>query len=225
MGFFERAKAALGFAAPPEGKGKKRPGERPALKDLPPASPAASIDDALAAREAGRPEEGRAILRAIDRGKGLRTVLRAAAALEAGDEEELGELVPAIAGSEPGWRLALQIAGALGDGSDGDVRRRLVDYARAHGAPAWALAWTGASADEATRVASMVDLLFSDAPLARTVAAREWHVPGAEDDHDGVERYATFSHGRDIIRRFGAASVARLFARAFEGADAPRAPS
>src|SRR5580692_5909581 len=98
MGFFDRAKAALGL-----GEGK-RTGGRPPLRDLPPASPAASIDDALAAREAGRIEEARAILQAIDRGKGLRTVLRAAAALEAGDAEEARTLASAIAASELGWR-------------------------------------------------------------------------------------------------------------------------
>jgi hypothetical protein len=214
MGFFDRAKAALGLG----GAGSKRTGERPALRDLPPASPEASIDDALTAREAGRKEEGRAILQAIDRGKGLRTLLRAAAALEAADEEEVLALVPKIARGEPGWRLALQIAGVLGtDTPDAESRDRLLTYARAHGAAAWALAWTGASAaDEGLRLASMVDLLFADAPLARTVASREWKVPGAEDDHDGIERYATFSHGRDAIRRFGAPAVALLFARAFD---------
>jgi hypothetical protein len=213
MGFFDRAKAALGLGA------GKRTGERPPLEDLPPASSAASIDDALSARAAGRPEEARAILQAIDRGKGLRTVLRAAAALEAGDEEELGPLVLAIAGSEPGWRLALQVAAGAEEPS---VRTRLIAFARAHGAPAWALAWTRASdADEAVSLEGKVDLLFADAPLARTVAAREWKVPGAEDDHDGIERYATFSHGRDAIRRFGAIPVARVFARAFEPGRGP----
>jgi hypothetical protein len=215
MGFFDRAKAAFGLG----GDSTKRKGERPALKDLPPASAAGSIDDALAAREAGRVEEGRGILQAIDRGKGLRTVLRAAAAIEAGDEEELPPLVAAIAGSEPGWRLALQIAGAMGgDASNAETRARLVAFARAHGAPAWALSWTRASAaDAAESLSGKVDLLFADAPLARTVAAREWKVAGAEDDRDGLERYVPFSHGRDAIARFGASAVAKVFDRAFAG--------
>jgi hypothetical protein len=146
-------------------------------------------------------------------------VLRAAAAIEAGDEDELGPLVAAIAGSEPGWRLALQIAGAMGgEGPFVETRARLVAFARAHGAPAWALAWTGASStDAAASLAGKVELLFADAPLARTVAAREWKVPGAEDDRAGIERYATFSHGRDAIGRFGASAVAKVFDRAFAG--------
>jgi hypothetical protein len=211
MGLFDRAKAALGLGG--------RGGGRPPLEDVPPPSPAASIDDALAAREAGRLAEGRAVLQAIDRGKGLRTLLRAAAALEAGDEEELATLVPRIAEGEPGWRLAAQIAGALGE-PEAELRRELVAYLGAGRAPGWALAWTRAAAgeSEAAKLGGMVDLLFADAPLARTVAAREWQVPGAEDDPEGIERYATFSHGRDVIRRFGAVAVARVFARAFPGA-------
>jgi hypothetical protein len=219
MGFFDRAKAALGLGdrGKNEGSGKGS-GKRPPLKDLPPASPAGTIDDALVAREAGRNDEGRAILRAIDRGRGLRTVLRAAAALEAGDDDELSPLVAGITASEPAWRLALQIAGAMAtEPSSSETRGRLILLATAHGAPAWALAWTAASGvDGADSLRGMVDLLFADAPLARTVAAREWGVPGARDDHDGLERYATFSHGRDAIRRFGAPSVARVFALAFE---------
>jgi len=143
-------------------------------------------------------------------------VLRAAAALEAGDEEEIARLSATIATSEPGWRLALQIAGAL-PAPDEELRARLVAYARAHGAPAWALAWTLASGDDpGAALRGTVDLLFADAPLARTVAAREWKTPGAVDDPAGVERYATFSHGRDMIGLFGARSVAEVFARAFD---------
>jgi hypothetical protein len=211
MGLFERAKAALGLG--------QRGSGRPPLKDVPPASPEGSVDDALAARDAGRLAEGRAVLQAIDRGKGLRTLLRAAAALEAGDEEELATLVPRIAAGEPGWRLAAQIAAALGE-PETELRGDLVAYLGVGGAPGWAVAWTRAAAgeSEAAKLGGMVDLLFADAPLARTVAAREWQVPGAEDDPAGIERYATFSHGRDLIRRFGAVSVARVFARAFPGA-------
>ena len=205
MGWLDRTKAALGL-----GTAAKAKDGRPPLKDLPSASPAASLDDALEAREAGRIDEARAILRAIDRGKGLRTVLRAGAALEAGDEEELAPLARAIKESEPGWRLALQTASALTKEGDRPVRERLVAFARSHGAPLWALSWADVT------VQGRVDLLFSDAPLARTVAAREWKVEGAQDDREAIERYATFAHGRDAIRRFGAVGIAQVFARAFE---------
>jgi hypothetical protein len=207
MGWLDRTKAALGLG----GGGRTRIGERPALKDLPPASPAATLEDAFEAREGGRSDEGRAILRAIDRGKGLRTVLRAAAALEAGDEEEFGPLARAISESEPTWRLALQTASALSSAGAVPARERLVAFARSHGAPSWALAW----ADPTPR--GRVDLLFADAPLARTVAAREWKIEGAEDDREAIERYAAFAHGRDAIRRFGALAVVRVFERVFEG--------
>ena len=206
MGWLDRTKAALGLGGP-----RRAPDGRPPLKELPAASPAASLDDALEARAAGRREEARAILHAIDRGKGLRTILRAGAALEAGDEDELGPLLVAVTASEPGWRLALQTAGAWVPRSEAESaeRERLVEFARSHGAPAWALAWVSPSID------GKVALLFADAPLARTVAAREWKIEGAEDDRDAVERYATFAHGRDAIRRFGPSVIARVFARAF----------
>ena len=61
-----------------------------------------------------------------------------------------------------------------------------------------------------------MDLLFADAPLARTVAAREWKIEGAEDDREAIERYAAFAHGRDAIRRFGALAVVRILERVFE---------
>jgi hypothetical protein len=206
MGWLDRTKAVFGLGA----EARTGKGERPPLKDLPPASPAATLDDALEAREAGRVDEGRSILRAIDRGKGLRTVLRAAAALEAGDEEEFRPLSRAITENEPGWRLALQTACALRSADALPTRERLIAFARSHGAPAWALAW----ADPTLR--GKVDLLFADAHLARTVAAREWKIEGAEDDREAIERYAAFAHGRDAIGRFGAMAVARVVGRAFE---------
>jgi hypothetical protein len=211
MGWLDRTKAALGLggggpAGAGEGRGK---GERPPLKDLPPASPEATLEDALEARSAGRIEEGRAILRAIDRGKGLRTVLRAAAALEAGDEEEFASLARGIAERESGWRLALQTASALSS-DRGPARDGLVAFARSHGAPSWALAW----ADPTLR--GKVDLLFADAHLARTVAARDWKIEGAEDDREAIERYAAFAHGREAIGRFGALAVARALGKAFD---------
>jgi hypothetical protein len=220
MGFLNRAKAALGISRSPKAQGSlaelKGKEGRPTLKDIPPAA-SASLDDALEARGAGRADEARAILVAIDRGKGLRTVLRAAAAVEAGDEDELLKLLARIATHEHGWRLALQTACALARSRvDLEEQRRLVDFARGHGAPESSLAWAAASCvdDKASR-RGRVDLLFADAPLARTVAAREWKVEGAEDDREAVERYATFAYGRDVIQRFGASSVARLVDRAF----------
>jgi hypothetical protein len=219
MGFLDRAKAAFGIGAAPKGSGKSG---RPALKDIPAATSSASLDDALEAREAGRMDEARAILIAIDRGKGLRTVLRAAAAVEAGDEDELAKLLPGIATREPSWRLALQAACALSLSSqDPQEASRLVGFAKAHGAPEASLAWAAASRieDESKR-RGRVDLLFADAALARTVAAREWNVEGAEDDREAIERYATFAHGRDAIRRFGASTVARVVERAFFGVAA-----
>ncbi len=189
------------------------------MKEMPPASPSASLEDALLARQAGCVEEARRILTAIDRGKGLRTVLRAAAALEAGDEHELVTLLPGLVSHEPGWRLALQIACALARSrTEPERQARLVSFAKAHGAPEWSLAWAAASqVDDGASRRGQVDLLFADAALARTVAAREWDVKGAQDDREAVERYATFAHGRDAIQRFGALAVARVFERAFGG--------
>src|SRR5262245_60951692 len=101
MGFFDRAKQLLGLggagaeddedsdlkdapkrpakAAP---RGRERPArdraDRPPLNDVPPVQ-SQSVEDALRAREAGDKAEARRILIEIDRGQGLRTVLRAAA--------------------------------------------------------------------------------------------------------------------------------------------------
>jgi hypothetical protein len=207
MGWFDRTKAVLGLGS---AGGRREKGERPPLKEPPPASAGATLEDALEAREGGRMEEGRSILRAIDRGKGLRTVLRAAAALEAGDEDDFVGVAGAIAKGESAWRLALQTASALKSAQDLAVRERLVAFAASHGAPPWALAW----ADPTPR--GRVDLLFADPQLARTIAAREWKVEGAEDDREAIERYAGFAHGRDSIGRFGALAVARVIGRAFD---------
>jgi hypothetical protein len=171
----------------------------------------ATIEDALVARQAGSMAEARSILAAIDKGQGLRTVLRAAAALEAGDGEELVKLIPAIQKEEPVWQLRLQVAAVLdhGAGRDGLVRD-----ATKLGAPAWSLAWVRAvSSDDAERRQGLVDLLFEDAALARTVAARDLAMPDVKADNDAIRRYAAFAHGRDVIRRFGANEVARLLER------------
>jgi hypothetical protein len=220
MGLFDRVKGVFGRSGgsdarvPPSSDGRAhKKGQRPPLKD-PPSSASATLEDALAAREAGDRDRARAILAAIDRGKGLRTVLRAAAALESEDEEELALLLPAVAAG--GAMLALQIAAALsGRDEDAVLAAKFAERGRAEQAPVWALAWVKASSREpSTRRVGMVDLLFADAALARTVAAREWKVEGAVSDGAAVERYASFAHGRDTIGRFGAVQVASVFERA-----------
>jgi hypothetical protein len=232
MGLLDRAKRFLGIggsdeddepseagppprpqAAPrrPDPRGGRRRGERPPLAEAPPAE-SRSVEDALAAREAGDGERAREILREIDRGGGLRVVLRAAAALEAGDRRELVELLPKVAAEAPRWKLPLQVAAALGDA---DAAAPYVAWAEREGAPAWAIAWTRAmSSGEGARRQGLVELLFADAALARTVAARDLDVPGAVADVGAVERYTAFAHGRDSIRRFGAKVVADLLDRA-----------
>jgi hypothetical protein len=185
--------------------------ERPPLKDQDPPSNV-TIDDALKAREDGDHAGARQILREIDKGGGLRTVLRAAAALEAGDEEELAPLLPIVAREEPAWRLLLQVAAALGEPA---AARPYLDRAAQYDAPPWAIAWSRAlSTDDTTRREGLVELLFNDAPLARTVAARDLHVDKVVSDSGAAQRYASFAHGRDSIRRFGASVVARLIDRA-----------
>jgi hypothetical protein len=229
MGFFDKAKQLLGLggsadddeaddpspteAHGPGARGRDRK-DRPPLVDQP-AGTGQSVDDALQAREAGNAAEARKIFAQIDRGKGLRTVLRAAAALEDGDEDEVKSLLPAVAAEAEGWKLALQIAGALDDRA---LAAACLERAVAEKAPAWAIAWAhAASSDEAERRKGLVDLLFEDARLARTIAARDFQVPGAVTDADATQRYAAFAHGRDSIRRFGAATVARLVDRARGG--------
>jgi hypothetical protein len=188
----------------------KKKDERPPLPEVT-GTASATIDDALAARAAGRAAEARAILASIDKGQGLRTVLRAAAALEAGDEDELGKLLPAVVKEEPAWQLRLQVAAALEPGQGRDTLTRL---AAERGAPAWALAWVRAlSPDDAERRKGLVDLLFEDAALARTVAVRDLSVPDVKPDNDAIRRYAAFAHGRDVIRKFGAPQVASLLER------------
>jgi hypothetical protein len=192
----------------PRGKGGDR--ERPPLAEVQP--PSQSVEDALTEREAGRKAEARKILIEIDRGGGLRTVLRAAAALEVKDEDEVRELLPRVAREEPRWRLTLQVAAALGDPTKA---KPLIEEAAKDGAPPWALAWSRAAADdEKERREGLVELLFVDAPLARTVAARDLNVPGVTADGEAGARYAAFAHGRDSIRRFGAEIVAEVLSRA-----------
>lgn len=227
VGFWDRARSVLGLGRetstlpePERSSSSMRVNrsERYRKKDGRPPLPevtegtSATIEDALVAREAGSMAQARAILAAIDKGQGLRTVLRAAAALEAGDEEELLELIPAVQKEEPVWQLRLQVAAVLERGAERDG---LVRDATKLGAPAWSLAWVRAlSSDDAERRQGLVDLLFEDAALSRTVAARDLAVPHVQADNGAIRRYAAFAHGRDVIRRFGARQVARLLERA-----------
>ena len=59
--------------------------------------------------------------------------------------------------------------------------------------------------------------MFEDAALARTVAARDLGFAEIKVDNDAIRRYAAFAHGRDVIRRFGAAPVVALLARVDAG--------
>jgi len=190
-------------------------GERPPIDGLEPASQQ-SLEEVLAAKERGDVVEMRRLLRELDRGKGLRLVLRAAAALEAGDEAELVELLPKVRAEVPAWRLALQLASVLDDAALAETFRV---RAEAADAPKWALAWSRAlSTDAEVQRRGLAELLVVDAALARTVAARDLKLEGAQSDGDASERYAGFAHGRQCIRRFGATSVAAVVLRA--GADA-----
>ncbi|HZO13887.1 MAG TPA: hypothetical protein VFB62_11535 [Polyangiaceae bacterium] len=222
MGWLDKVKVRLGIVDAEDVEEEDEPRaelrvnptnreDRPPLDDVR-AAPKESIEDALAAREAGNLTEMRRLLREMDRGQGLRLVLRAAAALEAKDERELGELMPRLHKEEQLWRLLLQIAAALDeeDGRAAALRARAAKL----GAPAWALAWCEAmAANPETRRRGMVALLFQDAALARTVAARDWALTGAEIDAAATKRYTGFVHGRDSIRRFGATLVAELVER------------
>jgi hypothetical protein len=237
MGFLDKARRLLGIGGAPEhaptetppaprpprredpraarlekARGRK---DRPPLVDAPPEQ-GQSVEDALRAREAGDKQGARQILATIDRGAGLRTVLRAAAALEDADEAELRPHLPAVAAEAAGYKLWLQVAAALGDPHEAAP---YLERAATEQAPAWAIAWTRAVAeDELARREGLVELLFADAPLARTVAARDLHIEGAVADPAAAQRYAAFAHGRDSIRRFGAKTVAKLLERAARGA-------
>ncbi|MFO0762747.1 MAG: hypothetical protein U0359_40295 [Byssovorax sp.] len=235
MGFFDKAKQLLGLGAgkdepddepaadkpSPGHAGKRDRKDRPPLAEVPP-SHGRTVEDALAAREAGDAAEARKIFAEIDKGgRGLRVVLHAASALEAGDEDEVKSLLPAVAAEAEGYKLLLQIAAAL---DDAEKAAPLVARAAEEKAPAWALGWTRAvSKDEKERREGLVELLFSDAPLARIVAERDLGIAGIAAGSEASERYAAFAHGRDCIRRFGAATVAELVLRARQGgAVAPR---
>jgi hypothetical protein len=223
VGFFDRAKAVFGLqkdaraaGSGPAPRGERRDDRknkagRPPLPEVSGAA-SATIEDVLAARAAGSFDEARAILAAIDKGQGLRTVLRAAAALEAHDEEEVTRLIPLVQKDSPAWQLRLQVAAALDPGPERDD---LVARAVRLGAPAWSVAWLRAlSPDDNEQRAGLVDLLFEDAALARTVAARDLSFADIKPDNDAIRRYTAFAHGRDVIRRFGAAHVVALLGRA-----------
>ncbi len=193
-----------------ERRGRGRAGERPSL-DAFAGGPKESLEDCLVARERGDTVEMRRLLRELDRGLGLRTLLRAAAALEAGDEGELAELLPRLAVDEQSWRRTLQVAAALGEASEIAVA---CERAASLDAPKWAVAWTRAlSPDASERRRGLVELLVADPALARTVAARDLALEGCEGDYEAFERFAAFAYGRDTVRRFGSRSVKSLLAR------------
>ncbi|MEZ4298597.1 MAG: hypothetical protein R3B70_26835 [Polyangiaceae bacterium] len=184
----------------------RRRDRRPPLVEAAPQGP--GVEDALALREAGNKGAALAMLREIDKGGGLRTVLRAAAAMEAGESEEVERLLPVIAKEEPRYKLLLQVAGALGDAK---AARGYIERAEGEKAPAWALGWAKATSEDAETVREgLVEMVFADHALARTVAARDLHMEGVEADADAGARYAAFVHGRESIRRFGARQVAAL---------------
>ena len=186
-------------------------GGRPALDGIEPASQQ-GLDDVLAAKERGDTTEMRRLLKELDRGKGLRLVLRAAAALEAGDDAELEELLPKVGAETTTWRLALQLASVLDDPARAEAFRQRAEKA---GAPTWALAWSRALSNDAdVQRRGLVELLVIDPALARTVAARDLHIEGAVADGDASDRYAGFAHGRQCIRRFGPSAVAAVVERA-----------
>lgn len=223
MGWLDKAKVALGILdpedivdeGPPRAQkrvtlGKDKSG-RPSLDNFE-AAPQESLEDVLEARAAGDLDEMRALLKRIDRGRGLRVVLRAAAALEADDEGELKSLLPKVAAETPRWKLPLQLAAVI---DDDDKATALRSRAEAHGAPKWAVAWMNASSRDAdTQLSGLVDLLFLDPALARTVAARDLDVPGAVADAGAGKRYVSFAHGRDCIQRFGPDLVLRVYEKA-----------
>lgn len=223
MGWLDKAKVALGIIdpedivdeGPPRAQKRvtlgKDKGDRPNLDNFE-APPQETLEEVLVAREAGDMGEMRALLKRIDRGRGLRVVLRAAAALEADDAGELKSLLPKVAQEKPPWKLPLQLAAAIDDTERAASLRERAENA---GAPKWALAWMNASSEDAdTQREGLVELLFIDPALARTVAARDLAVEGAVADSAAGKRYVSFAHGRDCIRRFGAQLVLDVYEEA-----------
>ena len=227
MSWLDKLKAKLGVIDPEvedesEGvslrgatrEGGRARGDRPSLDGVEPASQQ-SLEDVLAARERGDLREMRRLLAELDRGRGLRLILRAAAALEDGDDATLAYLLPKVRSEEPAWRLPLQLASVLDDPARAMTLRERATRAEA---PRWALAWSRAlSADEDERRRGLVELLVADPALARTVAARDLAIEGAVADGEASDRYAAFAHGRACLRRFGPTIVAALLERAEAG--------
>ena len=222
MGWLDRAKVLLGILDEedlededyePRAEHTKRT-DRPSLDGINPPSQH-TLDDALRAREEGDLAGMRRLLADMDRGRGLRVVLHAAALLEAAEYDELKPLLDKVRREEQGWRLVLQTAAALDDVGESE---RLVALAETRDAPRWARAWAAAVSSDAQRKRhGLVDLLFADPALARTVATRDLGIEGARDDSSAAQRYAAFAHGRDSIRRFGAELVAQLLNRCQDG--------
>lgn len=221
MSWLDKAKVALGILDPEDieadppprairtGQGASGPHQdgRPSLDNID-ATPQKSLEDALLAREAGDLVAMRRLLKEMDQGKGLRVVLRAAAALEAKDQDTLRQLLPNVAALEPPWRLYLQVAAAL---DDRQAREKLVQRAIQCDAPAWSIAWTQClSSNSELQREGLVDLLFIDVALAQTVGARDLKIADILANPKAAKRYASFTHGRTCVKRFGADLVASL---------------
>ena len=222
MGWLDKAKVLLGIvdAEDVEEEGEPRAEKRVTLKGGRPslegfeAAPQETLQDVLALREAGDTAAMRKLLEQLDKGRGLRVVLRAAAALEAGDEGELRSLLPKVREEARAWKLPLQLSAAL---KAGERAAKYREQAARAGAPPWALAWMDtASSDANTQRRGLVELLFADAALAHMVAARDLEIAGVTEDASGAQRFVSVAHGRDCIARFGAEVVADLLDRAGE---------
>lgn len=206
MGWLDKAKVFLGIVDGEDVEEEKRP----SLDGIE-AAPQETLEDVLALRDAGDREGMRKLLEQLDRGRGLRRILRAAAALEAGDEAELGPLLPRVAEEARSWKLPLQVSTALSSPRGVKYRERAAEL----GAPPWALAWIDTtSSDPATQRRALVELLFADAALAHMVAARDLKLRGVAEDAAAAQRFVSVAHGRDCIARFGADVVADLLDRA-----------
>lgn len=215
MSWLDKAKVALGILdpedieadPPPRARRTAQQDGRPSLDHID-ATPQKSLEDALQARERGDLAEMRKLLDEMDQGKGLRVVLRAAAALEAEDHDTLRMLLPKVAALDPPWRLLLQVAAALDDPTK---RAPLVEQAMQLEAPSWSIAWTRClSNDKDEQRQGLVELLFVDIALAQTVAARDLKIADVVANPKAAKRYASFTHGRDCVKRFGAPLVANL---------------
>lgn len=197
---------------------KRKPGRRrePVEKRAKP-PPGKSLEGALELREQGRADEALELLGEIDQGKGLRRLLRAAALLEAGrDPGSLGDTHAQLGGLSIDAARVRTAAGLVVAG-DLDAAEAMLGRVNRGFEPA-TCAWVrvsiarGASRPDAERQA-LVELVFADDALARTVAARDLGLSDGEPASAAVERYGAHAFARDAIARFGAASVAKLLSK------------